>query len=388
MNDKLFYYLKTLLIHADYLMLSILIFADIYLIDIHIRGALGMEIKKDLKMMEGISWGSILAGVITVLSASLLFSTLGTSLGFSITDPLSSEPVKGVATTVAIWSAISLMISLAFGAFVSGKLAARNGFIHGFLVWATALLFAVILGGMLIGSTIKATGNLLGSITSITGNIISGTSSSIGNGLSEMMETGERIFENFNTDIQLSPQNIKKNVIQSLDKSNIPTLKPEFLKKQLQATKKEIAQSLKQIAMNPNDSDQIFQTLIDHLKKRSQIITQKIDRPELIQALSSNTDLTQEEVNQIADNIIEAKEKSAEMINENFNELEEKMVQAQEQYQIFKQKALQQAAEATKAIAKSALWSFFALLLGAIVSAMAGRLGVKCSCRCSIPAKR
>ncbi|WP_158533951.1 hypothetical protein [Candidatus Williamhamiltonella defendens] len=56
MNDKLFYYLKTLLIHADYLMLSILIFADIYLIDIHIRGALGMEIKKDLKMMEGISW--------------------------------------------------------------------------------------------------------------------------------------------------------------------------------------------------------------------------------------------------------------------------------------------------------------------------------------------
>lgn len=79
-------------------MLSILIFADIYLIDIHIRGALGMEIKKDLKMMEGISWGSILAGVITVLSASLLFSTLGTSLGFSITDPLSSEPVKGVAT--------------------------------------------------------------------------------------------------------------------------------------------------------------------------------------------------------------------------------------------------------------------------------------------------
>ncbi|WP_187312889.1 hypothetical protein [Candidatus Williamhamiltonella defendens] len=52
--------------------------------------------------------------------------------------------------------------------------------------------------------------------------------------------------------------------------------------------------------MNPNDSDQIVQTLLDHLKKHSQIIIQKIDRNELISALSINTNLKQEKVNQIA----------------------------------------------------------------------------------------
>ncbi len=90
--------------------------------------------------MEGISCGSILAGVITVLLASLLLSTLSTSLGLSITDPLSSEPVKGVATTVAIWSAISLIISVSFGTFISGKLASINGFIHGFPFWFSVIL--------------------------------------------------------------------------------------------------------------------------------------------------------------------------------------------------------------------------------------------------------
>lgn len=53
---------------------------------------------------EKISWGSVIGGVITVLAVSLLLSTLGTSLGFSIVDPTSDDPINGAGTTVVIWS--------------------------------------------------------------------------------------------------------------------------------------------------------------------------------------------------------------------------------------------------------------------------------------------
>ncbi|MEX0632626.1 hypothetical protein M8494_13155 [Serratia ureilytica] len=65
---------------------------------------------------EKISWGSVIGGVITVLAVSLLLSTLGTSLGFSIVDPTSDDPINGAGTTVVIWSAVSIIISLAAGA--------------------------------------------------------------------------------------------------------------------------------------------------------------------------------------------------------------------------------------------------------------------------------
>lgn len=78
-------------------------------------------------------WGSVIGGVITVLAVSLLLSTLGTSLGFSIVDPTSDDPINGAGTTVVIWSAVSIIISLAAGAFIAGRLAANDGLIHGFL---------------------------------------------------------------------------------------------------------------------------------------------------------------------------------------------------------------------------------------------------------------
>lgn len=95
---------------------------------------------------EKISWGSVIGGVITVLAVSLLLSTLGTSLGFSIVDPTSDDPINGAGTTVVIWSAVSIIISLAAGAFIAGRLAANDGLIHGFLVWATSLIVAAVLG--------------------------------------------------------------------------------------------------------------------------------------------------------------------------------------------------------------------------------------------------
>lgn len=54
-----------------------------------------MSVAKELVSVREISWGSVIGGVMTVLTVSLLLSTLGTSLGLSIVDPTSDDPVNG-----------------------------------------------------------------------------------------------------------------------------------------------------------------------------------------------------------------------------------------------------------------------------------------------------
>lgn len=93
-----------------------------------------------------VSWGSVFGGVMTVLAISVLLSILNSSIGLFMFDPLSDHPVAGIGTAVGIGSAIILVAGMAAGGFVAGKLAGMDGMIHGFLVWATTLIVAVVLG--------------------------------------------------------------------------------------------------------------------------------------------------------------------------------------------------------------------------------------------------
>ncbi|EHD20677.1 MULTISPECIES: hypothetical protein [Brenneria] len=336
-----------------------------------------MSVTNELHVAKKISWGSIIGGVITVLAVSLLLSTLGTSLGFSIVDPLSDDPVDGVGSTVLVWSAVSIIISLAGGAFIAGRLAATDGLIHGFLVWATALIVAAILGSALLGGAVKATGSALGSVGSLTGNVISGAGSAVGGGLQGIADIGGQAFDNLNLDTELQPEEVTDEVAAALRKSNIASLQPDFMQTQLQGAKKEIGEAVKALAINPNNSDAIIQTLTDKLKKRGEALTQDVDRDSLTRALSENTSLSQEEVDQTVDNLIAAKQKTAQLVEQRLNDVEAGIEQAKQRYAELKQAAREEAAAAASAVAHAALWSFFALLIGAIVSALAGLWGVK-----------
>ncbi|MFP9229938.1 YrzE family protein [Pectobacterium cacticida] len=340
-----------------------------------------MSATTELYESKKISWGSIIAGVITVLAVSLLLSTLGTSFGLSIVDPLSDEPVSGVGTAVLVWSSLSIIISLALGAFVAGRLAAIDGLIHGFLVWATTLIVTVVLGGMLIGGTLKAAGGALSSVASVAGSAVSGAGSAVGGGLQGLANLGSQAFGNIDLDASLQPQELTEEVANALSKSDIESLHPDFMKKQLEGAKQEIGAAVKAIAVNGDDSEQVIQDLIAKLKKRGEALAQDVDRDSLTKVLADNTSLSQEEVNQTVDNIIAAKDKTTELVNTRLQEAEASIEQAKQQYEELKQKAREQAAEAAAAGAKAALWSFFALLIGAIVSLFAGLKGVKTSAR-------
>lgn len=58
------------------------------------------------------SWGSLFSGVLTAFSISLLLALLGSALGFSMVDPWAQRPAGGIGTTMTLWTAAALLLSL------------------------------------------------------------------------------------------------------------------------------------------------------------------------------------------------------------------------------------------------------------------------------------
>lgn len=330
----------------------------------------------NLSELKGrVSWGSVFGGVVTVLAVSVLLSLLSSSIGLFMFDPLAEHPVSGIGTEIGIWTAVSLVVSMFAGGFVAGKLAGVDGMIHGFLVWATTLIVAAILGVMLMVGATKLAVNALGSVTSVAGSVISGAGSVAGSGISALSDQADNLFGeiDFNSDMQNSdaPSNIR----QALAKSGVKELQPEYLQGQLQAVKTDLRKSLKKAITNPENADQVIEGFMNRLQERADKITRNIDRNDLSKAIANNTDLSRAEadraIDQYADMLNKAKADAKQLINN----LQQTLQDAVQEWKEIKHDALVAADDATDAAAWSALISFFAILVGAVLSCAAGNYG-------------
>lgn len=336
-----------------------------------------MENFKFTGVKKKISWGSIIAGVITVLSVSLLLSVLGSSIGLFMFNPLVDNPTSGIGTTVGIWTIISLLISLVAGGFVAGKLAGTDGTIHGFLVWATTLIFTIILGVCLMVGTVKVTASILGSVSSVLGNAVSGTSSAVGSGLSSLSDQVQGIWGNLDIDTNLDSGNMQKNIEDALKKSGVKELQPEYLQNQLNEVKTDLQESVKKLATNPTDADNIIDGFTGRLKERAEHFSDKIDIDDLKKAVATNSNMTKAEVDKTVDQYIEIRNKAEKQGQESLKKLENAIDNAKQEWQVIKQKTLEEIAEATNAAAWAGIISFFSLLVGAVICAYAGLYGTK-----------
>ena len=335
-----------------------------------------MDIVKDAVLQKRVSWGSIIAGVVTVLAISILLTTLGASLGLSMLSPKSDDVVNGADTTVLIGSVVSVIVSLACGGFVAGRLAGADGTIHGFLSWASSLLVASVLSFTLAGGILNMAGSAIGSVASATGSVVSGLGSAAGKTAGGAVDVGKNIADRLGLDTKLDAQNIDQQVLVALKKSNIKELQPEFLQSQLEAAAKDLAQSVKDLAVNPGNSDAILDGLNQKLKSRTDAVSKNIDPNNVKKALADNTQLTPEEADAAVNNFMQGRDKVVGEFNQRMADLEKNLNDAKAQYADLKQKAKEKADEAAKVAAKISLWSFIGLLIGAVVSAVAGLWGV------------
>ncbi|GAA5114834.1 hypothetical protein GCM10023211_24890 [Orbus sasakiae] len=321
------------------------------------------------------SWGSIIAGVVTVLAVAMLLATLGTAMGFSLIEPLSNDPLSGFGTSFGIWSAVIVIVSLACGGFVGGKLAMRAGMVHGFLVWSVSLICATLVSGMIVGTAVKMVGSAVGAGVSTAGSVTANMSSSIGSGIADLTSNVARQLDKH---IDFDRDQAKNKVDQLLRDTEVETLQPQYLDQQMANTKSDIQTALRQLKANPNNYDAIFNNLMDKLNKRVDTMSKGIDKNAAINALVNNTDMSKDEATKTVDGFIQKYQDSITAAKQALNDTQHQLMQLKAETKQMVEDAKVQADKVTNAIAKSALMAFFALLIGAVVSAVFGYLGARC----------
>ena len=336
-----------------------------------------MERVKFTTIRKRISWGSIMAGVITVLAISILLSILASSIGLFQFDPQSSEPTSGIGTTVGIFTVVSLILSLAAGGFVVGKLAGVDGMIHGFIVWATTMIVAVVFMAFLAVGTVRMAGNILGSVTSMAGQVLSGVGSVVEGSVSGVAKGADYLLGDIDFSGDTDPKEVRQDIRQALRKSGVKELQPEYLQGQMKMVKSDFDKSVKKLATHPKEAESIINGFLDRLSTRADGIAKNIDRDDLTKAIANNSNLSKAEVGRAADEYMELIDKARVEGREQIESLQQNIQEAKQEMEMMKQKALEEAERASNAAARAGLVSFFALLVGAGICAVAGFYGAR-----------
>lgn len=327
------------------------------------------------ELKKRVSWGSVFGGVVTVLAVSILLSVLGSSIGLFMFDPFADNPVSGIGTTVGIGTAVALIVSMIAGGFVAGKLAGVDGLIHGFLVWGTTLIVGAFFGVLLTVGAAKLTMNALGAASSVAGGVISGTGSIVGSGVSALSNQAKELFGGIDFKVDLKDGEIPKDIRAVLAKSKVKELQPDYLQKQLENVKTDLGKSVKKAIASPEDADEILKNFLTRLKEQTNNWAKSIDRNDLAKALANNTNMSKAEADKAIKQYTEIMRKASTEADKQIRNLEQSLEKATQEWQEVKQNTLEAADKAADAAARSALISFFALLIGAVLCCLAGAYG-------------
>ena len=155
------------------------------------------------------SWGSVLAGAVVAGASMILLSLLGVAFGaggLRFTQTTASD-MAGYGLGAGIWTAINLILSMGFGAYVAARLSGTHSHLdaelHGITVWAVAILIMTVF-------LAQAVGAIVGTVTSTAGTAASGAVSGAGSLASGVAQ-------------QISPQALTDQLQQSLTSSGDPT---------------------------------------------------------------------------------------------------------------------------------------------------------------------
>lgn len=316
-----------------------------------------------------ISWGAIFAGVITFLSVFMTLSLIGTAIGFGKLNLTSNNPLEGVGTGVIIWLVIMLIISFISAGFISGVAAKRIGLLHGFLTWATSMITVIAIISFTTVSAFSAIGSLIGDVASDVGDGLEAVTSTAGNAISKG-------FDNLSDQIEtVDTQDLQYNINKYLKDTNVPELQPDYLNDQLEDASDTIKNAGKEIITNPDDSDKIFDETSDSLQKQVEKIKNSVDKNAIANAVSKNTDLSQEESKKVTDNIYNGFMTASDQTQKQINTLRDNLEKEKDNLKDSIEEAKKSANEAAHDTAKASIWGFVAMVIGIVITSWAGLLG-------------
>jgi hypothetical protein len=125
-------------------------------------------------LINKVSWGAVLAGVVTGLVAQLVLNMIGIGIGASTLDPMTGDnpAVSSFSIGAGIWWALSGIVAAFIGGYVASRLSgqpkASTGGWHGLTSWAmTTLVIFYLLStavGGLVGGAFNTVSDALGGL--------------------------------------------------------------------------------------------------------------------------------------------------------------------------------------------------------------------------------
>ncbi len=279
----------------------------------------------DIKVKR-VYWGAIIAGAIVMLVAMMLLNLLGLGFGLgSINPETEAQPFQGLGTGALIWWIISNIIAIFAGAYVAGRMAGiphqQSGVLHGIVSWCLYTIISIWIFTTAVGSVISGVGS-----------IVSGTVSGLNKAVSNVNIGQSDILQNVNM------QGVQPEVNQAL--------KQLGMKDTLQQVRQDVQLSASQIT-----------AIAGNVFIKDGEFNNNPSRQEIEMAVIQETNLSQQQVEEVTDVLQRQSEK------------------VRQEWQQLKQEAEETGQEIASASSSAAIWTFVALLIGAIVAAIAGGVG-------------
>ena len=119
--------------------------------------------------LPSLCWGAIIGGTVAAIGIHILLTALGVGAGLAVFAPMTdTNPVANFSMGAAIVWTVCALVSLWFGGFVAGRFShsLHSGFVHGILVWSLTMIITLLLlsmgTGMVLGGALKVLGEGLG----------------------------------------------------------------------------------------------------------------------------------------------------------------------------------------------------------------------------------
>lgn len=293
--------------------------------------------------LKRISWSAIFAGVVISMVVYLLLVILGTAIGASTIDPLQEQnPLEGIATGAAIWTGLSMLIAIAAGAYASGRHAWREGATHGVLMFGVNTLICT--GFLLVIANSAVTGAM---------SVVGTGLQTVGNGVAAIAPGASQMVKEKLNDNNLNLDDFKNQLETTLRQTGKPALQPEALQQQAVNEGNNAQHQIKQ----GGDISQFIKGLAD----RNSATFEAADREALKNIIVARTGKSDAE----AEQIVSQTEKNYQAARAKYEELKKQAEQT----------AREAGEKAAAATAKASWFTFFMLIVEAVLAGAMGALG-------------
>ena len=335
--------------------------------------------EKEERMPAGrnISWSSIIAGAVSAAAVFTVLSLLTAALGFGVFSAKSANPFAGIGVLTGIWTVITLVVSFCAGGFVAGYAARSTGLLHGAITWAVTVLLLFTLVFNAVASTLGLAGQAVGAIAGGAANVASDVAGGAANVASSAIGSAvDKVSENISP---VDTEDLKGNIEKYLADTDVKELQPDYLESQVQESKDEIAQTIKNIGLNPNQAGNEIDALTKSLKAKAEKIANSADKEAIAEAVSKNSDLSKAEAEEIATNIYEELEKASVETSKAIDEASVEIEKLAKEAKITADKTVEEAKEgadkAADAVSVGSVLTFLGLIVALAISSIAGRKG-------------